>query len=89
MAQGPEAKGFFSIVYDGWLLFAEIVGRFNTKIIVGLIYFLLVSLAWIFTSTCLKRQLLDRAFRISAKSAWKERGEAEKTINIEKLRHQF
>lgn len=83
-----EEKGFWSVVYDGWLLFAELVGRFNTKIIVSIIYFLLVSIAWLLTSTCLKKQLLDRAFRIAQKSAWVEKND-ETPLTVDKLRHQF
>ena len=84
-----DQMGFLKQIHEGWLLFAELVGRMNTKIIVTVIYWFLVSLAWFLTSTCLKKKLLDRAFRISGNSAWILRSENQNKVSLEKLRHQF
>jgi len=81
--------GFFKQIYDGWLQFAELAGRFNTKIIVSMIYFLLVSISWFFISACTRKQLLDRCFRVSKSSVWIERTEKENQVSIDQLRHQF
>lgn len=84
-----EEKHIFNTIHAGWLQFADLVGRFNTKIIVGMIYFVLVSIAWITTSAFMKKQLLDRAFRTTQSSDWVVRTKDENLLSVEKLRHQF
>ena len=84
-----EEKHIFNTIHAGWLQFADLVGRFNTKIIVGVIYFALVSIAWLTTATIMKKQLLDRAFRTAKPSDWVVRTSEENAISVEKLRHQF
>ena len=85
-----QKKNLGSTVYDGWLLFAELAGRMNSKIIVGIIYFLLVSLVWLFTKFFLKdRPLLDREFRLPDPSSWKKKAEAEQIGTLETMRRQF
>ena len=87
--QQVQNKGFASTVYDGWLLFAELAGRLNSKIIVGIIYFLLVSVVWFFSRVFMKdRPLLDREFRRADSSVWIKK-DSETAISIETMRHQF
>jgi len=84
-----EEKHIFNTIHAGWLQFADLVGRFNTKIIVGVIYFALVSVAWVTTTGIMKKKLLDRAFRTTKSSDWVVRTHDENLISVEKLRHQF
>ena len=82
-------KVFLENVYEGWLQFAELVGRFNTKVIVTIIYWFLMPLAWFFSNVCLKRQLLDRVFRDTKKTSWLNRPQKKNQVSLEQLRHQF
>lgn len=83
-----ESTGFWSTVYDGWLLFAELVGNLNSKIIVGILYFLLVPVVGLLARFS-GHKLLDRAFRIEDPSAWRNRQKSEPSKVQDALRHQF
>jgi hypothetical protein len=75
-AEAPASQGTLRRLYRGWLAFARLVGRFNTALVLTVIYFLVIPL---FAIWRIKDPLrLSRRWR--GESGWTELPEEERTV---------
>ena len=58
-------------VHEQWMKFAEVIGRFNAKLIIGFIYMVFFSfMRFIFWA--IRKDPMNRKFDLSAKSYWQK-----------------
>ena len=73
-------------VYRRWMRFADILGRFNTKVLLGF-FFLVAFPAVRFLMFVFRKDLLKKSFEPKLDSYWEERKPEEK--NIRNYERQF
>ncbi len=79
-------RDFFKKLYDYWMLFAKALGWVNTRILLGLMYFVIFT-PFRIISFVIGKDFLDRKIEKARESYWQSR-EA-KTFKKELYRRQF
>ena len=78
---GTLALGFLTVglvaprklqgVQEKWMKFAEVIGRFNAKLVIGFIYMVFFSLMH-FIFWVIRKDFMKRKFDLSAESYWQK-----------------
>ena len=58
-------------VHERWMKFADVIGRFNAKLIIGFVYMVFFSLMR-FIFWAIRKDLINRRFDPSAESYWQD-----------------
>jgi hypothetical protein len=77
-------KKFFSAVKRIWMLFAQKLGKFNTMLLLSLVYFIVIGLMSLF-ARILRKDLLRKKLDPHAASYWQMKQSGEQTLD----RHKF
>ena len=77
---------FLAGLYRRWMRFAEIIGKFNTKVILGIFFLLIFPIVRLFFFL-FRKDPLDRKFDPQKESYWEDREPVEK--NLKNYERQF
>jgi hypothetical protein len=77
-------KKFFSTAKRIWMLFAQKLGKFNTMLLLSLVYFIVIGLMSLFVRI-FRKDLLRKKMDLNVASYWQKKQSGEQTLD----RHKF
>jgi len=77
-------KSFFLAIKRVWLLFAQMLGKVNTILLLSLVYFIVIGLMSVFMKI-FRKDLLQKKMNLDQVSYWQTRKTSEQTLDRSKF----